>query len=190
MNDDLKQALRDRFDAGDDLTPKLRDAIAASPDAAAYWRRLQALDASLWHLPLETPPPDLVTRLQREVARDRQTRTARRAAFLAALALVALAAYAGWKYPDYASPNAWWYRAAQYLPELSWLKAPQPIQTHLTAVWTEFARAFDYAPAYPMTITLSALAAAVLILVIFNAAGARTLRIAGNAGTRRVSHHI
>lgn len=191
MNDELKQALRECFDSGEDLTPELQRRVDASREAAAYWQRLKSLDAALWSQGLEAPPPDLVSRLHREIARDRETRVWRRAGLLAvAVALVVVSVLAGWRYPEYASPDAWWYQVSEYFPEQPWLEQTLPIQTHAAAAWGTISRAWDYAPDYPLTITLSALALSVLLFVVFNAAGARMLRIAGDAGGRDLSHHV
>lgn len=189
-SDELQQALRDRFDAGEDLTPALREAIAASPEATAYWERLKLLDADLWSLPLEQPSSDLVPRVQRGVARDREARMVRRAAALAvAAALVALAVFTGWRYPQYASPEAWWYTVSEYLPEQQWLENTTPLEAQIFAAWTAIDHAWQDTFAFSWTLLLPTLAGAVLILVLFNATGARALRIAGSAGAHDRSHH-
>ena len=191
MDDKLSEALRARFDAGEDLTPELREELAKSPEAAAYWQRLQGLDMALWSLPLEAPSPDLAARLQHGVARDREMRMWRRTAGLSTVAvLIALALFAGWRYPQYASPEAWWYTVSELLPEQAWLENTTPLEAQVALLLTTVEGLWQDTIAFPWTISLWALTAAVFVLVVFNATGARAMRVAGRAGGDDTPHHV
>ncbi len=187
--DELYSALHDRFDAGEDLTPALRAELERNPDAKAYWQELKALDASLWRLPLETPSPDLVTRLHHGLARDREIRFWKQAAAVTGLVAIAAATIAvGWRYPEYSTPQTWWYAASQYLPEQAWLEDTTPLEDQIAGVWATFqatARSF----ALPLPMSLGLVAAAAFVLILFNATGARVLRAAGGVPISSPHHH-
>jgi hypothetical protein len=180
---DLRELLRQRFDAGEDLRAGLNDELCGCAEAQAYCRRLEALTASLADMPRVAPSPALADAVKARIRAAHNPQTWSMRSLAAALALCLALSIAGGYALDRIDTEA--FSAAPLLTRVSqlseanllpeaWhlptdLALPQftssiHITEHVSASFARLQRQLEVLPLSPWVLLPASLAG----LIIFN----------------------
>ncbi len=177
----IQQALRDRFDLGEDLAEFGSVHIAVCEMCRAYRADLMRLADELAVFDLDFAPEDLSARVIQHV-RERGIDHSLRIGDYAAIALIAAAASvtAGWYMPAWVEPAAWWSQASNWLTQADGMYSLSALMDRTVALRTVFDNAFSSVPMASQSVIWTALAVSCLGAVAFNGFMAVRMRTAGD----------
>lgn len=130
--EDVRAALRARFDNGETLEGIEGTHLAACPKCSSYQRHLMGLESAFHNLTLETPSARFLAEVSARVQQEAGISRQRRVVAAASLAVLSAASItAGILYPAAFDPTVWWSWLAQGPPLAVWAESGQPVAAEL-----------------------------------------------------------
>ncbi len=178
---DIQQALRDRFDLGEDIAAFADDHVATCDACRDYRTDLAQLADELGVFELASAPDDLSARIIQHV-RERRVSHSLRIGDYVAIAIIAGVAstIAGWYMPAWIEPTLWWSQISAWLVQADSTYSVSMLTDRLAVSREVFDDALASLPVTSQPMVWSALAVSCVGAIAFNGYMAVRMRIAGD----------
>lgn len=178
---DIQQALRDRFDVGEDIAVFAEDHVATCDACRNYRADLAQLADELGVFELASAPDDLSARIIQHV-RERRVNHSLRIGDYVSIAVVGVVAslIAGWYMPVWIEPTVWWSQVSAWLVQADRTYSLAMLTDRLSVVRDVLDTTLAGLPVASQPMVWTALAVSCVSAIAFNGYMAVRMRIAGD----------